>query len=229
MRYISSVALTLLLLPLSKTLLTHSASPDSFQTRLWISLCSHTSAHCVLLQRWRAAVEMFKADLFGVFHSCQINGNLLQSLVACVMEGFMVADKQHWIFPQDLWIGFGIYCSSLENGTDTALNVAATIHARPLCAEIFIFILQRKCVFFFVSAVSILQKGKASLIQTADSVCFPIDSQSQAFPLCDIPLCGERASPWVQEHAFQTAYMKISSEPRHAKSRIVSSNTLSLP
>lgn len=142
--------------------------------------------------------------------------------------GVMVADKQHWIFPHDLWIGFGIHTSSLENGTDTTLNVAATIHARPLCAEIFIFILQRNCVFSLFQW-SAYCKRRRLLIQTADSVCFPIDSLSQAFPLCDIPLCEDRASPWVQEHAFQTAYMKISSEPRHAKSRIVSSNTPSLP
>lgn len=39
----------------------------------------------------------------------------------------------------------------------------------------------------------------------------------------------ERASWWVEEHAFQTAYIKISSEPLHAKSAVVSSYTPSLP
>lgn len=81
-----------------------------------------------------------------------------------------------------------------------------------------------------------IAKGKGFSHRYKQRWCFssPIDSRTHAFPLCDIPLCGERererASSWVEEHAFQTACIKISSEPPpHAKSMVVSSYTPSPP
>lgn len=116
--------------------------------------------------------------------------------------------------PQHLWIGFGIYSSSLESGTDTRVSAAATVHACLPWAEICIDNLQWSCVLCFSSQQISKGRGFFLLMHTADSVFPPLTRILTAFPLCDIPLCGEREAEgawlWVEEHALQTAYIKIS-------------------
>lgn len=126
-------------------------------------------------------------------------------------------------------IAFSIHSPSLENCTDTRVTVAATSHACSPYAEICVIILQPNSILCF-SSQHILRGEGLSGWYKQPIVFFPLlTCLLNAFPLCDIPLCGgreaERARWWVQEHALQTAYIKISAEPSHAKSSNVSSYT----
>lgn len=140
-----------------------------------------------------------KKNILGVLHSGRIDGALLQRL-GRILVVFKDAEKQYWIFSQDLCLRFSIYITLLEKRIDTPVTTAATIHACSGCAEIFLLSFCNGTVFIFLCVSGRLTaKGEASFHiykQAMPTVFFffflAIDSQIHAFPLCDIPLWGER-------------------------------------